>query len=303
MRSGYIILALVLFTGMQIYLCGCNQKLNNTKQQLRQFWESRSYDNVFSLSQSALETEPLDYFLLTIHGFSAYQLGISQINKSDTMRYIDQCVLSLRKAILLKEASSDKLIWRVYYVLGKAYFEKGEDHMDLAITYLEKARELKDAVRDNPDDGKDIPEYLGLAYAASGDYRSSVEAFSQALSPLNATPSDLLLLSIARSYVELNEPETAKAYLMHCLEISKDSKTIVTVRFLLAEIYNKAGNFEGAKNQLSAIIDSMGDNSEAYYQLGELYAQRGDIAQARAQWRLSLKTDPANQKARTRLGQ
>jgi tetratricopeptide (TPR) repeat protein len=294
LRLILIFLAAAIIIGVPLFLIAPIQSRKNLeRRQLLQAWESGEYNTAYTLSADALSAKPMDYFLLTINGFSAFQLGISQINTTDTLHYIDQCIVALRKAIQLKEAASDG---RVFYVLGKAYYYKGVEYADLAVTYLEKALELSFAA-------PDIPEYLGLSYAASGDFRSSVEAFSLALSPDDSNLSDLLLLSIARSYFELGETETARAYLIRCLEITRDSKSIVTARVLLAEIYSNAGNSEEAEKQYLAVLEADGDNAEAYYQLGELYAGRGDMTQARAQWRLSLRADPGFQKARARFSQ
>jgi tetratricopeptide (TPR) repeat protein len=274
------------------------------RKDLLRFWESGSYNEVYDRSQTALGSRPLDYFLLTMHGFSAYQLGISQINSLNAEHYFDDCVKSLRKALLLKSSLNDG---RLYYVLGKAYSYKGESYADLSVKYLEKAERLSY-------NAADIPEYLGLAYAAVGDYRSSVAAFAEALvmqdqgkegasdenSP-GGRPSGLLLLSIARSYFALGEFEQAQAYLQRCIEVSPDSRTVLSARLLLSEVLQKAGDSNGAKRQLMDILMDAGENAEAHYQLGELYALQGETTRARAEWRLALSTDPAHLKARTRL--
>jgi tetratricopeptide (TPR) repeat protein len=241
----------------------------------------------------------VDYFLLTMNGFSAYQLGISQINSLNAERYFDNCVWSLRKAFLLKDSLRDG---RLYYVLGKAYNYKGDSYADLSVKYLEKAKELSY-------NAEDIPEYLGLAYAAIGDYRNSVAAFAEALvlqgrgedGLLYESPSGLLLLSIARSYFALDEFEVAQAYLQRCIDVSPDSRTVISARLLLSDVLRKAGNNDGAKKQLQGILDEAGENAEAHYQLGELFAFEGESVRARAEWRLALRVDPAHQKARTRL--
>ena len=259
---------------------------------MRRLWDSGEIEHAFNASAEALAAQPMDYFLLTIHGFAAYQLGISQINAHDTGIFIDECIRSLRKAMLLENAVKDG---RVYYVLGKAYTYKGDAYADLAVQYLEKARSLSYAAAD-------IPEYLGLAYAAAGDYRNSVAAFSLALEPVSGSgPADTLLLSIARSYLALEEFDAARAYLLRCIEVSPDSNTVLAARFLLAEIALKAGDNEGAENQLMTILDEAGNNAEAHYRLGELYALRGDTTKARSEWRLALRADSAHAKARERL--
>jgi tetratricopeptide (TPR) repeat protein len=141
---------------------------------------------------------------------------------------------------------------------------------------------------------------LGLAYAASGDYRSSVAAFSKAFNQ-NKNPSDNLLLSIARSYISLNEHAMAMGYLLRCIESSPDSRSIVIARFLLAEIYKNAGDYDNAEEQYLVIINDSGENAEARFQLGEIYNLKGDTTRARSEWRIAYRQDPAHAGARARL--
>jgi tetratricopeptide (TPR) repeat protein len=223
-----------------------------------------------------------------LNGFSAYQLAVAQINSFDTASYIDGCIWSLRKALLTAEGARDP---RVYYVLGKAYYYKGGAYADLSAEYLEKARAAGS-------EAGDIPEYLGLAYAALKDYRSSVAAFSLALDPAGEGDPDLLLLAIAKSYTELEELDPARAYLLRCVESSRDFDTVVSARLLLGDVLRRAGDSAGAEAQYLAIIDGGAENAEAHFQLGELYAQRGDNTRARAEWRRAVRIDPAHRAAR-----
>jgi tetratricopeptide (TPR) repeat protein len=309
-----IIVLLVISVSIPLFVGRWNRS-GNERRELLEYWQTGSFDDAFSASGKALLSKPMDYFLLTLRGFSAYQLGIAQINNYDTLTYIDECIWSLRKALLLKQGNSDG---RVYYVLGKAYCYKGNSYADLAVKYLEKAWDLLYHARD-------IPEYLGLAYAAIRDYRGSVEAFTQALDPsaiyaepegsAGATalsgeeasgelsqPSDVLLLSIARSYMALEEPGSAQAYLLRCIESSRDLNIRVAARLLLGEILRKNGDIPGAEAQYTAVLDESGENAEARYQMGELYAAGGDLTRARAEWRRAVRFDPAHAGARSRLG-
>jgi tetratricopeptide (TPR) repeat protein len=303
----FILLAFLIFL-----FINWRNRLGGERKELLRFWDTGSYDKAFSLSREALLAKPLDYFLLTLHGFSAYQLAVAQINNFNTLTYIDECIWSLRKALLTKEGAGDG---RVNYVLGKAYYYKGTGYGDLAVKYLEKARQLSYSARD-------IPEYLGLAYAAIHDYRGSVASFTLALNPAgdgtgeffsensnfgNITappyqgPADALLLAIARSYIALEEAESAKAYLVRCIENSRDSDTVITARLLLGDILGKEGDPVGEETQYMAIINEIGENAEAYYQLGELHAEGGDLIRARAEWRRAVGIDPAHRQARIRL--
>jgi tetratricopeptide (TPR) repeat protein len=293
-------LAIVLCVSLVIVISGWRDRLGNEKKELLRLWDEGLYGKAFELSRAGLENNPTDYFLLTLHGFAAYQLAIAQINSFDTLTYVDECIWSLRKALQVKSGTNDG---RLQYVLGKAYYRKGTGYEDLAIQYLEEARDLSYAA-------VDIPEHLGLLYAATQDYRASVEAFSQALNPGEPPegeggeiPPEHLLLAIARSYIALEEPENATAYLLRCMEISQDSNTVITVRLLLGGILAKAGKLNDAEAQYQAILEEDGENAEAHYQLGELYYVRGNIARTRAELRSALKIDPAHEPARARWAQ
>ncbi|MCL2761632.1 MAG: tetratricopeptide repeat protein [Treponema sp.] len=304
-----VILAIAgIVTAASIHRAGRSAAaVRGERRELLRLWEAGNLDEVYNLSQAALVSRQMDYFLLTMHGFSAYQLGISQINSLNAAKYFEDCVWALRKAALLKEGASDG---RLYYVLGKAYNYKGESYADLSIKYLEKARGLSFRAAD-------IPEYLGLAYAEIGDYRSSVAAFAEALDPRAALDPGLtgthnqgernralsgpLLLAIARSYFALGELDQAQAYLRHCIDVSPDSRTRLAARLLLAEVLRKANDINGARKQLLDIIEETGENAEARYQLGELYVLQGDTVRARAEWRLARQADPAHVGARARL--
>jgi tetratricopeptide (TPR) repeat protein len=294
----------LLISSLVIAFIGWRNRTGNERKELTQLWEEGSYEKVFEISGSRLIVKPMDFFLLTLHGFSAYQLAIAQINDYDIQTYTDESIWSLRKALLCKEGPEDP---RIHYVLGKAYFSKGSGYADLSVKYLE-------AAKDGNYPARDLPEYLGLAYAAVHDYRSSVAAFSLALAPIPASfsgdenaasgqeaPSDLLLLSIARSYLELDESDTAKAYLIRCVETSRDSNNTVSARLLLGSIFGKSGDNSGAETQYLAILDESGENAEAHFQLGEIYAAGGDSTRARAEWRRAVRIDPAHGPARTRL--
>ena len=258
---------------------------NNERRELRLSFESGAFESAYRQSAEMLKDNPLDSTLLSIHGFSAYELALSQINNFDTLAFMDESILSLRRALLIRENSPE-----LHYVLGKAYFYKGPSYAELAIKYLEKARAAYRAA--------DIPEFLGLSYATIQDYRSSVSAFALALT---AEPSDLLLLSIARSYFALEEYEQARAYLLRSLDISRDSRTISAARLLLGSVLVQIGDIPGAEAEFFMVIEESGENAEAHYLLGELYFLSGDTTRARAEWRRALRIDPAHGPARSRL--
>jgi tetratricopeptide (TPR) repeat protein len=290
MHAAMLILFVVIIFSLGVLLYfNWRSKLGDEQAELMRLWEDGSYEKVYRLSGERLLGNPVEYSLLSLRGFSAYQLALSQINNSEMLGYIDECIWSLRKALL---SNGEKRDGGIFYVLGKAYYYKGSGYTDLAIKFLESARE-------ESYQAWDIPEYLGLAYAGVQDYRRSVASFSLALN--YGHPSDLLLLSIARSYIELGEGDTAKAYLVRCIDVSKDSNNRARARLLLGDVLLKAGDLKGAEDQYLTIINEGNENAEAHYQLGELYNAGGDIPRARAEWRRAVRIDPAYGPARVRL--
>jgi tetratricopeptide (TPR) repeat protein len=339
-----LVFVFVLLSSLLVVFIAWRSRLKNEKRELLLLWEEGAYNEAFELSRRGLETDPMDYFLLTVHGFSSYQLAVAQINNFDTLTFIDECIWSLRKALLTGNGVKDGSL---YYVLGKAYYYKGPAYADLSIHFLEEARNVDYRAGD-------IPEYLGLSYAAIHDFRSSVAAFTLALDPSDSSPSDsspldssplddspldgspalynspagtvtgdnpdagsltgagpgdgtrgvpadLLLLSIARSYIALGEQDTAKAYLVRCAETSRDSASVITARLLLGGIFMETGGTAEAEGQYLAVLEMDEENAEAHYQLGELYLSGGDPTRARAEWRRAVRIDPTHGPARKRL--
>lgn len=295
-----------------------------SKKDLQRLWEEGFYQEAFEISGNILQKRPMDFFLLSLNGFAAYQLGIAQINNADALNYIDRCIWSLRRALLTREGASEG---RIAYVLGKAYYGKGPFYADMAVKYLE-------AARDHSYRASDIPEYLGLAYADLRDYRSSVAAFAVSLqsgadssegtaSPgaapdRSAYPSDQLLLAIARSYMELGEGDTAMAYAMRAMETSRDAQVVLAARLRLGSILAASGDRDGAKAQYNKVIEETGADAEdgglneavkksaaeAHFQLGELSFLENPVSQnalARAEWRKALKLNPNHEGARKRM--
>lgn len=289
LRSIVIFLAVLLALGSSVFaLHAWNSQGGGAGADALKAWNNASYEVVYKSAQEHLEKKPLSVFWLSLRGFSAYQIAAAQINSQDVSLYINDCIFSLRKALLLGAGNNES---RLNYVLGKAYFQKGPDFADLATSTLEKAKAsgYKSA---------DLQEYLGLSYASLHEYRKSIIAFTEALGD---NPSDLLLLSIARSYIELGEYEQARAYLVRCAEKTKDSKVIAQSKILLGNTLLAVGDTVEAEKEYLSVIESDEQNAEAQFALGELYASLGDSVKARASWRKALRIDPTHGPARVRL--
>jgi tetratricopeptide (TPR) repeat protein len=277
-----------------VILSGKRSALTNESRELARLWQDGEYMAAFSLSEKELEAKPMDFFVLMVHGFSAYQIAAAQIDTFSTLSYIDRSIWALRKAMLTKQGERDL---RVKYALGRAYHYKGPVYAELCVRYLKEARQAGY-------EAEDISQFLGLAYASVHDYRSSVEAFDEALAQEQAAgrqPSDQLLLAIARSYVELGDRENATMYIMKAIEVSKDWNAIAQARLLLAGIMMDAGDTQEAEAQIRLVLSEGGESAEARYRLGVLYNIRNDYYRARAEWRRAYNLDPNYAPVREKL--
>ncbi len=252
-------------------------------------WNSGDYAEAYQTAERNLSERPLSSFWLSMKGMAAYQLAVAQINQVDSMRFIDESIAALRKALMVGDGSIEA---KVKYVLGKAYYRKGSEYADAAADFLEQSIAGKFIA-------PDTYEHLGLAYASLHDYRASVVAFSKALGD---SPSDLLLLSIARSYLELGEFDQAKAYLVRCADTSKDAALSAQARLLLGQAYSKQGLMDEAEKEYLAVLSVDARSADAHYALGDLYAEEGDTVKARAEWRKAIRIDPTHGPSRSRLG-
>ncbi|MCL1929233.1 MAG: tetratricopeptide repeat protein [Treponema sp.] len=279
-----VLLFLVLATLGTVFVFLFRSKIReiSDKKDLLGYWENGDWETAYNKSQENLAVNPMDSFFLTINGFAAYQVALAQVNNEEALNYFEECILSLRKALLSKNADKDG---RIRYVLGKAYYAKGQDYADLAVKYLEAAKSFSI-------NAADFNEYLGLSYAVIKDYQKSIEAFTASLNPSSSEGSDLLLLHIAQSYIHLEEWEAAKAYLILCADSSKDMALVLKAQLLLGKALANEGDTDGALSAFEEVLETGGENAEASFEMGEIYFALGDTTRARAAWRRSYRADP-----------
>ena len=86
----FLIAALLSFFSISLY----RLRLNNgtDRNEFLRLWESGEFETIYRLSSEDLSRRPLDFFLLTIHGFSSYQLAIAQINSFNMLTFIDSSI-------------------------------------------------------------------------------------------------------------------------------------------------------------------------------------------------------------------
>ena len=251
-------------------------------------WESHQYAELITYTEELLSKNSTDFHALVFNGFSNFYEGLSHFSLEERIPYIDQSVVSLRKALVFNDKN---LTAEIYYVLGKAYYHKGHFYTDLAVKYLEKSI-AGDFI------GEDVYEYLGLIYSAAGRKDKSAENFEKAV---EKNPSDLLYLSLAQVYLELGKDESAEEYLIRTSNKTTDNELEEKSYFLLAEIYEKRNDIIKMEDMLKKILQNNPRSADAYYKLGEIYERNGDNVKARAEWRKALRIDPEHYGARLKL--
>jgi tetratricopeptide (TPR) repeat protein len=252
-------------------------------------WDARDYQEIIRITEDELRKNPMDAYNLIFNGFAYFYTGVNEIITEEKLAHIDAAITSLRRVRLYEKPP---LAGEVEYVLGKAYYQKGEYYSDLSVQYMTSSIE-KDFV------GQDSFEYLGLAYNNLGDYEKSINYLLKAG---ETNPSDLLFLALAQTYYQTGDKTAAEEYLMRAINKSQDSSLIQKARSLLGDIYLQNKEYLKSEEQYLKIIEANPQNAaDAHFYLGEIYLNLGDTVKARAFWRRAARIDPNHSGALGRL--
>lgn len=247
---------------------------------LSEKWKEYDYEEVYDISRQILEEKPFSNTALTYHGYSSFYLAVAQTDTSLSQNYLDESINSIRLALY---SAKKNLVPQLEYMLGKAYFYKNTVtsyyYADLAVKYLASAKE-------KGYDAKDIPEYLGLSYAALGKPMESIESFTEALL---FRESDSLLLSIAEQYYKIGQLSAAKQYLYRIKKESDDVSLVLKSMELLGTIYIDEKNYSDARSEFEGILEKNKNSAAAFYGLGLVYEKQGNLVKARSEWRKALR--------------
>ena len=247
---------------------------------LRKSWQAYDYESVYETSKGILNTTPFNNAALTYHGYAAFYLGVSSLDKMAEQNYLDEAINSLRLALL---DAQNSLKPQLSYMLGRAYFYKNTVssyyYADLAVKYLERAKTLGYKA-------DDIAEYLGMSYAALGMTMDSISSFTEALL---VRESDTLLFSIAEQYYKAGQNAAAEQYLFRVIKECDDENLILKSRMLLGSIYIAEEKYEDAAKEFAGVLEKNANSADAHYKLGVLYEKQGDMVKARSEWRTTLR--------------
>lgn len=258
-------------------------------------WNGRNYQAVYDMASVLLQRKPLHNTALTFRGYAGFYLAVAQTDAVSAQNLLDEAINNLRIARL---SASGSVRPQIYYMLGKSYFYKNtlssyHYYSDLAINYLNKARA-------EGYEADDIPEYLGLSYAALDMTQESIAAFTEALL---VRESDILLLAIAEQYYKNGQLSAAKAYLHRVATGTKDDTLRLRSKSLLGQILLEEGGLDDAKKEFDSILEKDPGYADAYYGLGVIYERQGDLVKARAEWRKALRLDVGHQNALKKMAE
>jgi len=242
---------------------------------------------VLAASEALLGHDPINPGALAFRGFAAFQKGVGEGTAEERAPWLDEAVVSLRRARLV----SNQLDPEIEYILAKASYHRGKYHYDQTIAYMQSSLD-RGYVR------PDSYEYLGMAWSQLGDPEKGLSAFLRAL---EEGPSDILLLTIGQTYLQMKHTGEAVDYLLRALTTTEDKAIERQARFKLGEIYLDRGEVVKAEEQYLALVALDPRSADAHFYLGEVYARKNDAVKARAEWRAAFALDNQHYGARLRL--
>ena len=279
----FVSLAALISTGLFFALRALDSKVTkgNSIVNLKSKWKIYDFEQVYDISSAILYKTPFNNTARMYNGYAAFFLAVSQSDVVQSLAYIDESINSLRIAL---QGARKGAVSQIEYMLGKAYFYKNLQssyhyYADLAVNYLLKSK--KDGY-----EADDIPELLGLSYASLGMTMESISAFTEALL---VRESDILLLSIAEQYHNVGQDVAAEQYLFRISQDCKDEQVILRSHLLMGNIYLERGKFEDAEKEFNFILEKNENSADAYYGLGVIYENQGDMVKARSEWRKALR--------------
>ena len=278
-----IVLAVAFAAGVSMRTLAKHKEYSKelSLENLENLWNSEDYEGVYAQADRMLEEKPMQQSVLVYKGYSAFYLAVSQTDTSAALAYIEDSINALRLALISNYSKSKP---QIEYILARAYYQKDvfaayNCYADLAIKYFTLAK--NDGYASN-----DIPEYLGLSYAALNMTEESISAFTEAL---GIHESEKLLHAIGEQYYKSEDYSKAKQYLFRVVSESNDDILVLKSRNILGKIYLEENNLFDAKREFDAILAKDANYADAYYGLGIIYEKQGDSTKARSEWRKALR--------------
>lgn len=274
----YVVFVLDLYTVYSRFV-GIYRMLSNDYRFLERNLESGNYNMVIHEGIPYLEKRPYNARLMRYVGEAYYYISTSMTGE-EKKESINKAILYLRKGIVLSQF--DEVLTKSYFLLGMAYFNKGQNYYGLAAEYLTKS--LKNGYNDNS-----LFEILGYCYYKLGVLDEAVDYLEKAKV---MTPKDIVHLFLAYAYKNKGLFESAVREFDYLIAESQDDVILEEAFAARAWIDFQEERFEQSKQNLYKVFNLNKNSAYAHYWMGNIYEKEGDLISARKEWRLALKIDP-----------
>jgi tetratricopeptide (TPR) repeat protein len=270
--SGIIILIVAFSTGWIDVNAG-----NGSKAPVEELWNDSKFLDVIDSANDKLNEHPYNFEALTYRGFSYYYQSDLEPEEDVKNTYLDKSISDLKKVIASGSVIDTS---KIDYILGKAFFQKGDFYYDEVIYYLKKSL---DKLEESGYDSKEINYILGLSYFHIGDYDNSIAAFKQTMES-----GEKSRLIIAVTEYNKGDLDTAYRYLDELVNSTEDKVIKNTCLYWIAKVYLDKKEYYKAIEIFNRIIKENPDSADAYYYLGIIYKRQNNLVKARAAFRSAL---------------
>jgi tetratricopeptide (TPR) repeat protein len=261
------------------------------KAELLALWDARDMQGVRDGAELGLSASPMDSFFLAFKGLSSFYLALAEIDADLRLSLLNDAIFALRKSFLTDKHPLES---QARYILGKAYFHKGQDYYEEAITAIESAMTGEPLY-------EDAWEYLALAAQALAYHEKSVGYFEKALA--SSPDSAELKAAGAQAYLTLGDHARAESLALSAYADSQDDYVRERSMFMLAELYRKQGRMAEALERYNEIKIINPESADAWYYEGLVLMETGEPIKARASWRKAVSIDPMHGGARQKLAE
>jgi tetratricopeptide (TPR) repeat protein len=251
-------------------------------------WNEGRYQEVIEIASAQIDDYPLDSTALSLRGFSRFYLAAEEVDHETRDALLVGAIRDLRRVLLLPDV---ELLGQVHYILGKAYFLRGEFFFDSAIEQLTAARE-------RGVDRLDLYEYLALASRDIGRLDDSIEYFVQAV---EIGGEAIHQINLAEVLLRRERFLEADELLIAIADETEDITLLQEAFLILGESYRLQERPDDAIDAYRRILEVNESSAEAHYGLGEAYLLKEEGDLARFEWREAVRLNPNHIESLQRL--
>lgn len=244
-----------------------------------QLWQEGRFHEVEEITTAHLMRYPLDDVSLSLRGFSRFYIAMELVQPDAVQEKLVQTVQDLRRVLLLP---APQLHPQVRYVLGKAYFHRGEFFYPAALEELRRAREMGISQLD-------LLEYMALAYRARGELDNAIAHFREAV---DLAGEDVHRLSLADLYIIQGDHGTADSLLENVTRRTSDVTLLQHGLLSLGRSQRLQNRYSDALETFQRVLEVNESSAEARFQKGETYLALDQNDRARFEWREALRLNP-----------